>query len=79
VKRVGYAWAAAVAVTLAAVAEVLARLGHASWWAPVRAPGTLLMLLLVAQLPAERPRPQERLLPRFHRSELRRHLERRTR
>ncbi len=78
-RRVGYAWATAVAITLAAVAEVLARLGRAAWWAPVRVPLTLLVLLVVAQVPAERPRPQERLLPRFRRSELRRHLERRTR
>ena len=70
-RKVSYAWALAVAVCLAAVAE---------WLAPVT-PAVLvtaLLALLVAQVPLPR-RPEPPLTRRPARSELDRHLERRVR
>lgn len=70
-RRVGYAWALAAAVCLAAAAELVA---------PVLPGGsvTALLTVLVAQVPLP-PRREPPLTERPPRSELDRHLERRAR
>lgn len=71
-RRISYGWALAAAICLTAAAELVA---------PVvpTVPLGALLTILIAQVPVPPPRPEQPRTERPPRSELQRHLDRRTR